>query len=446
MNQFLILDKDPKSIELFKQVLEGLGFHLDVAQEDRSLYEKIGKNQYTAVFIDLSSVAGRDIDVISFIHERQPSGSIVVLASIEEIDSAVAALRRGAYLYLIKPLAENDIRLIVQKMVQKGKEMYALKEFEKRIFLDLIGPSKAMKKVYEMVVKVAPTDGSMLITGETGTGKEIIAKLVHSLSQRNQGPFVAVNCGAIPENLFESELFGHVKGSFTGANSDKKGLIEMAHQGTLFLDEIGELSLSLQIKLLRVLQDREIRALGETVSKKVDIRLITATNTNLIKAIEEKKFREDLFYRLNVIHIFLPPLRERKESLISLMKYFLANYNKVYQKNIDIIDEDVLYVLNQYRYPGNIRELENIIQHCAIMSDGERIKKIDLPEYLQQEVTIKSLPMTSSNEMLTLRDLERNHILAAMEKYEKNQTKVAKILNISRSTLWRKLKEHEIQG
>ena len=350
-----------------------------------------------------------------------------------------------------------------------------------------------MRKILKTVYKIAPTTSTVLITGESGSGKEFLAKIVHRYSKRSEAPFVAVNCGAIPENLVESELFGSKKGSYTGSTADKKGLFESANGGTLFLDEVGELSPATQVKLLRFLQNHEIRRVGETESRYVDVRVIAATNRELKDAMLEGRFREDLYYRLNTFHLQLPPLRERKPVIPALVRYFILKYKEAHGKDIVDIEPAAQYALSRYRYPGNIRELENIIEHAIVLSENGVIRLEDLPEEVQNEanekpiaiphmkqaaiangeeaweteVTPQAIPASevlpnkslegyteitlndkkdngNSEEILSLEEMERRHILHALSICKGNRTEVCKRLGISRATLWRKLKELKI--
>ena len=308
---------------------------------------------------------------------------------------------------------------------------------------EIIGKSSAIKKIHNLIEKIAPTDSTVMIQGETGTGKELVAKAIHNLSKRADKPFVTVNCGAIPENLIESELFGHKKGSFTGAIDTKSGLFETTNEGTFFMDEISEMPANLQVKLLRVLENGEIRRIGENEPRKVDVRIISASNKDLWKLVESDKFREDLFFRLNVIQIYIPPLRERKEDIPALIRHLLEIYNTKYEKNIISISDDTLSILLNYSYPGNVRELENILQHAIIFSENNTISKNDLPvNILSSRPLLKSAP--EEQEILKLDDMEREFIKKTLFKSNNNQTESAKTLGISRSTLWRKIKKYQL--
>lgn len=311
---------------------------------------------------------------------------------------------------------------------------------------EIVGKSPTIKKVVTLISKIAPTNSTVLITGETGTGKELIAKSVHNLSKRKDKPFVTINCGAIPDNLIESELFGYKKGAFTGAVQDKKGLFEYSNGGTFFLDEIGEMPMPLQVKLLRVLEEGEVRRVGDNEAFKVDVRIITATNQDLWKLVESGKFREDLFFRINVVQIYIPPLRDRRDDIPVLIRHFLEEYNREYEKNIIGFSDESLSMLMNYFYPGNVRELQNIIQHAVIFSEHNTITPKDLPAYISSS---RPLLSSSENAQLTddippLEEMEKAIIKKALAKYNANYSEIAKKLGISRSTLWRKIKQYNL--
>jgi transcriptional regulator with PAS, ATPase and Fis domain len=317
---------------------------------------------------------------------------------------------------------------------------------------DIVGRSAAIKKVFNLVLRVAPTDATVFLTGETGSGKEVLARAIHSLSKRADEPFVAVNCSAIPETLLESELFGYKRGAFTGALVDKKGIIEEANKGTLFLDEIGDMSLTTQAKILRVLENSEIRRLGDSDSKKVDVRIIAATNKDPWKEVQNNRFREDLFFRLNVVRIHIPPLRERKEDIPILIRHFLEKYNKDYNKDVIRISDEVLAILMNYDYPGNVRELENIIKHAIIFSENGIITKANLPSGIPSPALLKPAEkeddgiLPNNVEFMTIADMERRLIKETLKKCNNNQKLAAEKLGISRSTLWRKMKEYNLEN
>ncbi len=374
---------------------------------------------------------------------------MLIVTPKESVETAIKYASDLRFNYIISPINLNELKFIIDSTEKLTGRTTSTDYFSDKF----IGKSEKIKKVLNTIHKISKSDSNILITGETGTGKELIARSIYELSPRSNNAFVAVNSAAIPENLLESELFGYKKGAFTGATTDKKGLIELADNGTLFLDEIGDLSLNLQSKILRVIEYGELRRLGDEILRKVNIRVIAATNQDLFQLIKEKKFREDLFFRLNVIHIHIPPLRERREDIPLLIRFFIEKYNKEYKKNIIGIDSRARAVLMQYDYPGNVREVDNIIQHAFIMTESDIIRFEDLPVYLQNITPFYRLTQhsqqphdnTSEDKEFLLADLEKQTIIKAFSKFGSNHTKVAKALGISRSTLWRKMKEYKIE-
>jgi DNA-binding NtrC family response regulator len=359
--------------------------------------------------------------------------------------------------YLLKPVATAILESTVRKALQKHSNKKNYQLMESHVLEELFGSTPEMQKILKTIYKIAPTTSTILITGESGTGKEFAANIIHRLSKRADEPFLAVNCGAIPENIVESELFGSRKGAFTGA-VNKKGLFEEAEGGTLFLDEVAELSQAVQVKLLRFLQSREIRRVGENENRTLDVRIIAATNRDVIADVKNGTFREDLYYRLNTFHVQLPPLRERRNAINSLIKHFIIKYQSKTGKSIRRMSHSAQIALTSYDYPGNIRELENIIEHAMVMAEGEEIALENLPEPLQPNYAIPSnrLLLTSGaqsdhspeadpndDDFLSLEELERRHIIKAFEKY-KNVSLASEKLGISRTTLWRKLEEYKV--
>jgi DNA-binding NtrC family response regulator len=356
------------------------------------------------------------------------------------IQDAVEAMKLGAYDYLLKPFDLEEFSLTIEKLVQMlnlAMENLILKERVANItrFEKLVGQSPAMLKLFEAIVDVAQTDATVLITGETGTGKELVARAIHTQSPRCYAPFIAINCGAFTEQLLESELFGHEKGAFTDAQYTKKGRLEMANAGTLFLDEVGDISMKMQIDLLRVLETREFSRVGGTATLRSDFRVIAATNQDLQEAILKKTFRRDLFYRLNVIHLQVPPLRERQEDIPLLARHFLWRYATETNKKIDSIQPEAMEAMRRYSWPGNVRELENAIERAVVMGKSRQIRLIDLP---------LTIPLEGAAEMekLSLEEVERQHIARVLATGGGNLSNAAKILRINRSTLYQKIKKY----
>ncbi|HSQ42695.1 MAG TPA: sigma-54 dependent transcriptional regulator [Fibrobacteraceae bacterium] len=423
-------------------------------------------------FICAAFLVLKDLDAISFLKEHHPGIEIVVLCDSKTVQVAENALVRGAASYLLKPVDAAVLENTARKVQQRSSNRKNYRLMEDHVLEDLLGNTPEMRKILRLVHKVAPTNSTILITGESGTGKEFIANAIHRLSKRSDEPFVAVNCGAIPENIVESELFGSRKGAFTGAIANKKGLFEEADGGTLFLDEVAELSPATQVKLLRFLQNKEIRRVGETETRFIDVRILAATNRDVTQAIKDGTFREDLYYRLNTFHIAMPPLRMRRDTIPKLVKFFLLKYQQENQKVISRIHPVAQLALASYSYPGNIRELQNIIEHAAVLAEDEEISLDDLPEVLRPKATQNYLTadlaeaqtspvqmpegspfpaptqipsLLEGDEVLSLEEVERRHILHALRVLGNNQTEVAKRLGISRSTLWRKLQDHQIK-
>ena len=420
----------------------------------------IESNSVDFAFISVDLLLHNNMDMISFLKEKQPGIDIIVLCDSKSVPAAESAVSRGAHSYLLKPITREVLETTARKFQTQWRHKSTSRLMEDHVLDSLLGDTPEMRKILKTLYKIAPTTSTVLITGESGSGKEFLANVIHRLSKRADDPFVAVNCGAIPENIVESELFGSKKGAYTGSVADKKGLFETAAGGTLFLDEIGELSPATQVKLLRFLQNHEIRRVGETENRYLDVRIIAATNQDLQKAMEKNEFREDLYYRLNTFHIHLPPLRERQIVIPRLIKYFSLKYKDEHGKSIQSIDPAAQMALSIYSYPGNIRELENIVEHAIVLSEHGVIRLEDLPESVRHFHTTPQTYLPSSkgtsNELspsnatpedtiIPLSEMERQHIIRALNLLNGNKTDVAAKLGISRATLWRKLKEHKIE-
>jgi two-component system response regulator AtoC len=395
------------------------------------------------------------MDGMEFLREAQKMGvdaTIIMMSAYGTIDTAIEAMKLGAYDYISKPFKPDEIILTLKKAEERERlrreNELLRKEVQKEYsFKNIISKNEKMQSIFDVIKKVAPYKSTILITGESGTGKELIARALHYSSDRSQSPFIPINCGAIPENLLETELFGHAKGAFTDAIRTKKGLFEEADGGTLFLDEIGELPIQLQVKLLRVLQDGEIRRVGESKSIQIDVRIITATAKDLTKEVNEGRFREDLFYRLNVLPIYIPPLRERKEDIPLLVYHFINKYSQSMNKNVVGITPKALDALMNYKWYGNVRELENTIERAIVLTDRENIELENLPieiQNFQDQVQLTPLDEEDYSIKKASKFLEMNLIKKALKKTKGNHTHAARLLELSHRALLYKIKEYGI--
>lgn len=387
-------------------------------------------------------------ELLQEIVKNHPASNVIMMTAFGSVESAVEAMKRGAFDYLTKPVKTDELLVTIDKALREAmlrQEVAQLRQIVKRDFSfdQILGKSKPMQEVFDLIRRVADTQTNILITGESGTGKELVAKAIHFNSGRKHAPFVPVNCAAIPEFLLESELFGHMKGSFTDAKSDKRGLFEEAHKGTIFLDEISEMPMMLQAKLLRAVQEREIRRVGATRSLPIDVRIIAATNLHLAEEVKAKRFREDLYYRLNVIEIRLPPLRERKEDIPLLCDMMLEKSSVGRQKEVTKISEAALGLLLDYGWPGNVRELENIMERAVTLAQGAVLTPNDLPQGIRDAQGDRYLVEESANQLLSLEGLEHLYIQRMLEKTKGNKFKAAQLLGIDRKTLYRKLSDME---
>jgi two-component system response regulator HydG len=359
-------------------------------------------------------------------------------------------MKKGAFDYLHKPFTPQELRLAIRKALRNREivleNLYLRKELESKIGFDMVvGKSKRMQEIFDLVRRVAPTDSTVLLTGESGTGKELLARELHKLSHRRSAPFVVVDCGALVETLFESELFGHTKGSFTGAYETKHGRFEIADGGTIFFDEISNIGLNIQAKLLRAIQEKEIIRVGSTTPLKVDVRIIAATNENLEEKVREGKFREDLYYRLSVLPIYLPPLRERMQDIPYLVEHFLQKYNKKMKKKIKSISPQVEQTLMKYQWPGNIRELENTIERAIVLSQDDHIVIENLMVFGLGAAPRVSVPPSTTETLKTLEEIEKEHIKQVLETLGGHRSRAADVLGVDRKTLWAKLKKYDLE-
>ena len=428
-----------------------------VASGEEAIQRLNSNNVYDLVVTDLKMKKVDGLEVLKAVKNANASTEVVLITAYGTISTAVQAIRDGAYDYVTKPFRHQEILKAAKKAIEKKMLKDRVRYLEGEIrdkykFEGIVGNSNAILEVLKITSHVCRTESTVLVTGESGTGKELIARAVHYNSPRKDGPFVVINCGALPENLQESELFGHVKGAFTGAIRDKMGLFQQAQKGTVLLDEIGETLPSTQVKLLRFLQDGEIRPVGGNKSIFVDTRIIAATNENLEKAVELGRFRKDLFYRINVIRIHIPPLRERREDIPLLVEYFLEKILEKFKKGKRVFSEEAMYAFMNYDWPGNIRELQNMIERAVALSKSEiiNVDELPLPVPVEEFAALSRNPLDDERKksfiVTTLAEQEKNAIIEALNKYGGNQTKVSQVLGISTTTLWRKIKKYRIKS
>jgi len=450
--RILIVDDEESFRNVLTVILRKEGYEVEGAANGEEGLNKISTAAFDHILCDIRMP---QMDGLEFLQESKKTGvdaPIIMMSAFGTIDTAIEAMKSGAYDYISKPFKPDEIILTLKKAEEREKlrkENELLRREIKReySFENIVSKNEKMNKIFEIIRKVAPYKSTILITGESGTGKELVARAIHYNSDRSKMFFVPVNCGAIPENLLESELFGHVKGAFTDAIRTKKGLFEEADGGTIFLDEIGELPTQLQVKLLRVLQDGEIRRVGESKSIQIDVRIIAATVKDLTREVNEGRFRDDLFYRLNVLHLSIPPLRERKEDIPILIQHFINKHNQGLNKNIKDMDTKVLELLMNYKWSGNVRELENTIERAVVLTDGERIELDNLPfeiQNFQNEVPMVSMAEEEYSVKKASRMLEIGLIRKALRKTKGNHTHAAKLLEISHRALLYKIKDYGI--
>lgn len=452
--RILIIDDEESFRHMLSIILSKEGYEVDTASNGEEALQKVSSLSYDHVLCDIRMPNMDGMEFLKEVRNRGIETTIIMMSAYGTIDIAIEAMKLGAYDYISKPFKPDEIILTLKKAEEREElrkeNRYLRREIQKEYGLDnIVSKNEKMLKIFDTIKKVAPYKSTILITGESGTGKELVARALHFNSNRAGNPFIAVNCGAIPENLLESELFGHAKGAFTDAIRMKKGLFEEADGGTLFLDEIGELPPQLQVKLLRVLQEGEIRRIGESKPIKVDVRIIAATVKDLAKEVIEGRFRDDLYYRLNVLPIHIPPLRERKEDIPLLVNHFIKKYSKSMNKNITGIDSKALNALINYKWYGNVRELENTVERAIVLADGENIELTHLPMEIQEyKEELNISPINIQDEDLSIKKatklLETNLIKKALKKTGGNHTHAARLLEISHRALLYKIKEYGI--
>lgn len=446
--KILIVDDEKDICKALELLLRKEGYSTISVYSGEEAIEKLKTENFDIIITDLKMGKVDGMAVLDKAREINPDTTVIMMTAFASIESAVEAMKRGAYDYIVKPFHNEEIRLTIRKALEQKKilkENIALKQqlSQHMVCRDFVANSESMIKIIETLEKVIPTKSNIMLLGESGTGKGLLAELVHCNSPRRDKPFISINCSAIPEGLLESELFGYKKGAFTGAVSDKLGLITLAHEGTLFLDEIGDMPINLQVKLLKVLETGEVYPLGDTKPRIVDIRIISATNVDIEKRIKEGRFREDLYWRLNVIEIKIPPLRERKEDIEVLAKHFIDKYSREHKKSVKGIDKEALSCLLNYSWPGNVRELGNVIERAVILSEGDHITLDVLPDKIKS--IREEIGMPSSTLKAYLSDYERNLLIKLYESHNKNKEETAQALGIDLATLYRKFKKYGIE-
>lgn len=444
----LVVDDDPEFGELVKLALEGAGFTVEGTTDARLALEMVRKGSYDLVISDLRMPEMDGVQLLNRIKEHDPGIGVLMLTGYPSLESAVTCIKLGAENYLTKPFKTDHLREVVRKMMARrgsagdnGFSRIVRSSYGREVVL---GESQAMRAVFDLALKVAGNNSNLLIMGESGTGKEVVARFIHLHSPRAGRPFVTVNCAAIPENLLESELFGHRKGAFTGATYTKRGSFELADGGTLFLDEIAEMRPEMQAKILRVLEDSRVKKVGSEEAQEVDVRLVAATNKNLSEEMTAGRFREDLYYRLNVVQIVLPPLCRHREDIVPLARHFLVQYCREVKKSVGDFSPDALDFLTRYSWPGNIRELKNAIERAVIFvgPDG-LVRTRHFPQYMVREAQERGRGARDLKALPSLREAEFRYIREVLELCHGNRTRAAEILGISPVTLWRKLSKEE---
>jgi len=443
----LVVEDEELMRSILRRLLEESGYEVVTADSAESALVAFGENDISVTLTDIKMSGIDGIELLDRIKGIDADALVVIMTAYSSVDSAVAALRKGAYDYVTKPFVNDDLLQTIKNAIQQRelfRENRALRRELNRqyTFSEIVGKSDSLQKIFTLVQKVANTNANVLVQGESGTGKELIARAIHLNSDRSSQPFLAVNCGALPESVLESELFGHTKGAFTGAISDTKGLFRAASGGTLFLDEIGEMPLALQVKLLRALQEHEVTPVGSTAAVKFDARIIAATNKDLETEVKSNRFREDLFYRLNVIEVFVPSLRERPEDIPLLVKHFAAKCARNQHAADKSVSREAMSALAGYSWPGNVRELENAIERAFILS-GAEIDLESLPAKIRENAG-RTFPTRDSDGFRpTLEEMERRYLMEVLGSVGEDKSKAANILGIDLSTLYRKLKRYE---
>lgn len=437
--RMLVLDDEQVALRNLQYILTKAGYDVVASQSGAKGLELIANQEFDVVLTDLKMPKVDGFKILQRVRELWPNTEVIIITGYATIDSAVEAIKKGAFYYISKPYQIEDVRRVVQQALERRNLRKNILSFNDRLerlkSSKIITEDPAMLKLLATAQDVAQSDCNVLITGESGTGKELLANFIHENSPRSKGPMLAINCGAFTEELLANELFGHEKGAFTGADRSKAGLIETAHGGTLFLDEVAEMSLAMQVKLLRVIQEKEVLRLGSTRAQPIDVRFIAATNRDVAAMVQDGHFRKDLYYRINVVHLHIPPLVSRPNDILLLAHFFLQKYARVMNKNVTGIDSEAAEILKSYSYPGNVRELENLMERAVVFAKKELIGAEDLPDLAVETFRPKK------DRMPALEEQESNYIKWVLEQVGGNKKKAADILGIDRVSLWRKLKK-----
>jgi two-component system response regulator HydG len=435
--RIMIVDDEMVVRESFYHWFIKAGHSVETAASGEEALAELEEQPFDILFVDIKMPGMDGIELLERVKEEYPDTIVIIITAYGSIESAIKAMKIGASDYMLKPFKPDQLSLVLEKISQQRKlnsEYSYLKGCLEKMtrFDNIIGQAASMQKIFDIIPEIAASDTSVLLSGETGTGKELVAKAIHAKSPRAQRPFIAINCGAIPDSLLESELFGHQKGAFTGASHARKGFLEVVSGGTLFLDEIGEISAKMQVDLLRVLEEKRVTVLGSREPIDLDFRLISATRRNLEEAVRLGNFREDFYYRINVIHIPIPPLRERKEDVPLLIDHFLNKYSHETSKHIDRVSREAMALLQEYDWPGNVRELENAVERAVVLAKSRTLRAADF--------TFLQLPADISERSPTLQEMEKNYIHRVLVNSQWNVTKASGILGINRATLHKKIK------
>ncbi|MEW6594438.1 MAG: sigma-54 dependent transcriptional regulator [Thermodesulfobacteriota bacterium] len=448
--RILVVDDEEVALTNLVYVLKKEGYDVTGTQSGSEAVKLLARHEYDLVLTDLKMEKVDGMEVLARARERHPDIEVIMITGYATVDSAIEAMKAGAYHYIAKPYKLDEVRKVVREALEKTalkKENQRLKE-HLRVFqggVRIITKNARMGKLLEMATQVAATESNVVLCGESGTGKELLARYIHQASSRREGPLLSINCGAFSEELLTNELFGHEKGAFTGADSQKRGLIEMADNGTLFLDEITEMALPMQVKLLRAIQEREVLRVGGTRTIKVNVRFIAATNRNLQEEVRQGHFRQDLYFRINVISLTLPPLAQRKDDIPLLVHHFLEKYATLTGRAVEGLSPEAMAILMRYDFPGNVRELENIIERGVALARGPVIEATQLPDDLRG-LTLKTFRRRDDGEVPTLEEQEKAYIQWVLAEAEGNRSLAARILGIDRVSLWRKLKKYGLEG